>query len=167
MTGAGQNIFVGGGVLVNVGHQQQTAFVCLMRAGYGMTALGAGVFIHIAELENRAWGAAAIVGAGQVYSNGAGVFDKTGGEVVNSAISAFQALVGGSAYVRFLSPNPLPPVVYHSRLECVFVSLNCMHRLVCVFCLCDETAKAQHSPRVLSFLSSSFLPMIAILARAT
>ncbi|GAB5037051.1 pectin lyase fold virulence factor, partial [Nannochloropsis oceanica] len=96
--GAGQNIFVGGGVLVNVGHQQQTAFVCLMRAGYGMTALGAGVFIHIAELENRAWGAAAIVGAGQVYSNGAGVFDKTGGEVVNSAISAFQALVGGSAY---------------------------------------------------------------------
>ena len=104
MTGAGQNTFVGGGVLVNVGHQQQTAFVCLVRAGYGMTALGAGVFIHIAELENRAWGAAAIFGAGQVYSNGAGILDKTGGEVVNSAISAFQALVGGSAYVNSVYP---------------------------------------------------------------
>ncbi|KAM3567954.1 hypothetical protein VYU27_009912, partial [Nannochloropsis oceanica] len=97
--GAGQNIFVGGGVLVNVGHQQQTAFVCLVRAGYGMTAMGAGVFVLIAELENRAWGVASIFGAGQVYSNGAGVMDKTGGEVVNSAISAFQALAGGSAYL--------------------------------------------------------------------
>jgi len=97
--GAGQNLFVGGGVLVNVGHQQQSVFLGLMRAGFGMSAVGAGVFIHIAELENRAWGVAAIVGAGQVYSNGAGILDKTGGEVVNTAISTFQALAGGSSYL--------------------------------------------------------------------
>jgi hypothetical protein len=139
MTGAGQNIFVGGGVLVNVGHQQQTVFVCLVRAGYGMTALGAGVFVHIAELENRAWGVAAIFGAGQVYSNGAGVLDKTGGEVVNSAISAFQALVGGSAYViYFLPPFSLVFPCLQRRLGCVFVSLNYVHR-VCIYiymCVC-------------------------------
>lgn len=38
-------------------------------------------------------------GAGQVYSVGAGVLDKTGGEVVNCQISVIQALVGGSAYL--------------------------------------------------------------------
>jgi hypothetical protein len=97
--GAGQNFFVGGGVLVNVGHQQQSAFVCLFRAGFGMSSVGAGVFSHIAELENRAWGVAAILGAGQVYANGAGVFDKTGGEVVNCAVSILQALAGGSSYL--------------------------------------------------------------------
>ena len=97
--GAGQNFFVGGGVLVNVGHQQQSAFVCLFRAGFGMSSVGAGVFSHIAELENRAWGVAAVLGAGQVYANGAGVFDKIGGEVVNCAVSVFQALAGGSSYL--------------------------------------------------------------------
>lgn len=120
-------------MLVNVGHQQQTAFVCLVRAGYGMTAMGAGVFVLIAELENRAWGVASIFGAGQVYSNGAGVMDKTGGEVVNSAISAFQALAGGSAYVRFLSLYPVPSLMFHClqrRLECVFVLLKYMQYLL-------------------------------------
>jgi len=82
-----------------VGHQQQTVFVCPVRAGYGMTALGAGVLVQIAELESHVWGVASIIGAGQMYSNGAGILDKTDGEVVNSAVSAFQALVGGSAYV--------------------------------------------------------------------
>lgn len=53
----------------------------------------------IAELENRTWGVAGINGAGQVYANGAGVLDKTGGEVVNSASSVYQAIVGGSAYL--------------------------------------------------------------------
>jgi len=98
-TGAGQNLFVGGGVLVNVGHQQQSVFLCMMRAGFGMSAVGAGVMVQIAELENRMWGVASINGAGQVYSVGAGVLHKTGGEVANGQVSIIQALVGGSAYL--------------------------------------------------------------------
>ena len=70
-----------------------------MRAGMGMSTTGAGVFIQIAELENRMWGVGAVVGAGQVYANGAGILDKTGGEVANGQISVFQALVGGSSYL--------------------------------------------------------------------
>lgn len=98
-TGAGQNLFVGGGVLVNVGHQQQSVFLCLMRAGFGMSSVGGGVLVQIAELENRMWGVGAVVGAGQVYACGAGILAKTGGEVANGQISIFQALVGGSSYL--------------------------------------------------------------------
>jgi hypothetical protein len=86
-------------VLVNVGHQQQSVFLCLMRAGFGMSSVGGGVLVHIAELENRMWGVGAVVGAGQVYACGAGILAKTGGEVANGQISIFQALVGGSSYL--------------------------------------------------------------------
>lgn len=34
-----------------------------------------------------------------MYANGAGVLDKTGGEVANVQVSVIQALVGGSAYL--------------------------------------------------------------------
>lgn len=39
--GAGQGLFVGGGVLVDVGHQIQNTFAGLARAGFGMSSVGA------------------------------------------------------------------------------------------------------------------------------
>ena len=97
--GAGQGLFVGGGVLVDVGHQIQNTFVGLARGGMGMQSVGAGVYVLIAELENRAWAVASIFGAGQVYAVGSGILDKTGGEVANCQVSAIQALAGGSSYL--------------------------------------------------------------------
>jgi hypothetical protein len=38
--GAGQGLFVGGGVLVDVGHQIQNTFVGLARGGFGMSSVG-------------------------------------------------------------------------------------------------------------------------------
>ena len=39
--GAGQGLFVGGGVLVDVGHQIQNAFPAIARGGFGMSTVGA------------------------------------------------------------------------------------------------------------------------------
>lgn len=47
--GAGQGVFVGGGVLVDVGHQIQNTFAALVRGSFGMMSVGAGVGIFIGE----------------------------------------------------------------------------------------------------------------------
>ena len=47
----------------------------------GQYAVGAGVYIMVGELENRAWGVGSVFNAGQAYACGGGILQMHGGDV--------------------------------------------------------------------------------------
>lgn len=67
-----------------VGYQDSSVFLNVHRAGMGQYAVGAGVYIMVGELENRAWGVGSVFNAGQAYACGGGILQMHGGDVRTS-----------------------------------------------------------------------------------
>lgn len=97
-TQTGQNMFVGGGVIVQVGFQDISSHLTLIRAGFGQFAVGGGVLTMTGEVEIRSWGVGFVANAGQTYSVGGGILQFFTGVIANAQISVMQAVAGGGTY---------------------------------------------------------------------